>query len=215
MAEQQDQTFKVTDRRKFNPDGSLKDQSAAAEAGEANATPSREPAAAPSPEPAAAPALEPKATRPQAPEQANRAGGSSAEDQSAKPAAPAGAAPEAVRAQPPGSTGASPASQQTPHQKAAEDAYKKTLGGQPTAHAPAFLAIVNMLAVEAGLHLGMVHMPGQEEAPPIDLEAARQLIDLLGVLQEKTRGNLNAEEENVIEGLLADLRMQFVSLSSR
>jgi hypothetical protein len=100
-------------------------------------------------------------------------------------------------------------------QKEVEQAYKQTSDKQKTSMPPAsFLAIVNMLAVETGMHLGMVNMPGHEDQP-IDLESARQLIDLLGVLKAKTRGNLTAEEETVFEGLLADLRMQFVSLSRR
>jgi len=41
------------------------------------------------------------------------------------------------------------------------------------------------------------------------------MIDLLATLQDKTSGNLTADEESLIEGLLADLRMQFVTLSRR
>jgi len=77
---------------------------------------------------------------------------------------------------------------------------------------PSFLSLLNMLGVEAAVSLGMVQMP-DHEAPQIDLEAARHMIDLLGVIQEKTRGNLTGEEQAVLEDLLANLRMQFVSLS--
>jgi hypothetical protein len=71
-----------------------------------------------------------------------------------------------------------------------------------------------MLAVEAALHLGLIQSPG-EEPPPADLEAARHLIDMLGILQTKTRGNLSGEEDNMLENMLADLRMQFVAISQR
>lgn len=69
-----------------------------------------------------------------------------------------------------------------------------------------------MLAVEAAMHLGLIQNPG-EEAPPADLEAARHLVDMLAMLQTKTRGNLTAEEDNLLENILADLRMQFVAIS--
>jgi hypothetical protein len=71
-----------------------------------------------------------------------------------------------------------------------------------------------MLAVEAAMHLGLLRNPG-EEPPPVDLESGRHLIDMLGMLQTKTRGNLTAEEENLLENVLADLRMQFVAISKR
>jgi hypothetical protein len=46
-----------------------------------------------------------------------------------------------------------------------------------------------------------------------DLDAARQLIDILGVLREKTRGNLDQDEHNLIEAILFDLRMKYVELA--
>lgn len=46
-----------------------------------------------------------------------------------------------------------------------------------------------------------------------DLEAARQLIDILGVLREKTRGNLDQDEKNLLEAILFDLRMKYVELA--
>jgi hypothetical protein len=48
----------------------------------------------------------------------------------------------------------------------------------------------------------------------VDLELAKHWIDVLGMLQKKTRGNLSAQEQQIVEGLLSDLRMQYVSLAS-
>ena len=62
------------------------------------------------------------------------------------------------------------------------------------------------------MHLGLIETPG-EEPPPPDLEAARHLIDTLGMLQAKTRGNLTADEDRLLDNILADLRMQFVAIS--
>ena len=47
----------------------------------------------------------------------------------------------------------------------------------------------------------------------VDLELGKHWIDVLGMLQQKTRGNLLSQEKQILEGLLADLRMQYVSLT--
>jgi Domain of unknown function (DUF1844) len=60
-------------------------------------------------------------------------------------------------------------------------------------------------------HLGDAPNPeGQEER---DLQLARQDIDLLGLLQEKTKGNLTGEEERLMDQALYDLRMRFIEVS--
>ena len=46
-----------------------------------------------------------------------------------------------------------------------------------------------------------------------DLDAARQLIDIVGMLREKTRGNLDQNESGLIEAILFDLRMKYVELA--
>ena len=48
------------------------------------------------------------------------------------------------------------------------------------------------------------------EHPEPNLEAAGMFVEMLGMLQEKTRGNLTAAESKVLEGLLYDLRMRWV-----
>jgi hypothetical protein len=48
---------------------------------------------------------------------------------------------------------------------------------------------------------------------PVDLETARHWIDILGMIEQKTQGNLNEEEAAVLENVLAYLRMQFVRAS--
>lgn len=53
-------------------------------------------------------------------------------------------------------------------------------------------------------------MPGGE----IDLPLAKHCIDLLATLRQKTGSNLTAQEEQIFEGLLGELRMQFVALST-
>ena len=46
-----------------------------------------------------------------------------------------------------------------------------------------------------------------------DLDAAQQLIDIIGMLREKTRGNLDSDEDGLIEAILFDLRMKYVELA--
>ena len=70
----------------------------------------------------------------------------------------------------------------------------------------------HLLGVEAAMHLGVIRPPG-DEPPPVDLESARHLIDMLGILQSKTSGNLTPEEDRFLDGVLADLRMSFVEIS--
>jgi hypothetical protein len=47
-----------------------------------------------------------------------------------------------------------------------------------------------------------------------DLPLAKHCIDLLGTIQQKTQGNLGTQEGQILEGLLAELRMQYISLTS-
>jgi hypothetical protein len=61
---------------------------------------------------------------------------------------------------------------------------------------------------------GMPVEPGAP-APPKDLEAARHFIDLLEVLELKSRGNLDPEEEGLLREVLTGLRMQFVHAVGR
>ncbi|OGW60687.1 MAG: hypothetical protein A2V83_04180 [Nitrospirae bacterium RBG_16_64_22] len=61
--------------------------------------------------------------------------------------------------------------------------------------------------------LGDVPDPHSAETRP-DLQVAKHSIDLLGVLKKKTQGNLDADEERLLDNILYDLRMRFVQLSA-
>ena len=65
------------------------------------------------------------------------------------------------------------------------------------------------LLISLGAQGSMLLMGGPEGEPP-DLEGARSLIELLGVLKEKTEGRRTPQEDQLIEGLLYELRMAFV-----
>jgi len=75
-----------------------------------------------------------------------------------------------------------------------------------------FVTFIVSMSHSALLHLGDAPDPatGLRES---NLPLARQTIDLLAVLQEKTRGNLSGDEERVLTQAIYDLRMRFVEVS--
>jgi hypothetical protein len=76
-----------------------------------------------------------------------------------------------------------------------------------------FTAFVISLASSAAMHLGDLPDPEGAQAPEPNLEGAQQMIDILALLDEKTRGNLSAEERQVLEQVLYELRLRFVEVS--
>ena len=74
-----------------------------------------------------------------------------------------------------------------------------------------FSTFVLGLSTQALLHLGEVPNP-VTHALETDLESARQVIDILGMLAEKTRNNLEPGEQSLLESALYDLRMRYVEL---
>jgi hypothetical protein len=75
-----------------------------------------------------------------------------------------------------------------------------------------FSAFVLGLASSALIHLGVTANP-ETQTISIDLGLARQSIDILAMLADKTRGNLTLEEEQLFASTLADLRLRFVEKS--
>jgi hypothetical protein len=165
MSEEQP-TFKVVDRRPFNPDGSpreLSDQekeeaariAAAAEVENAAAKAiAAEAAAKKSPAPPAAARSEPRRPRP-----------------ASRPA------------------------------------------GDPLDDPASFLSLIMSLASNAAASLGMMPHPVTGETG-VDLATAKHWVDVLGMLEAKTQGNLDEQEAQMLENLLADLRMQYVSFAN-
>jgi hypothetical protein len=75
-----------------------------------------------------------------------------------------------------------------------------------------FSTLVLSLANSALFQLGLVKLPGAGE-PKKDLSGAKQTIDILGLLEEKTRGNLTEPEKKILAETLFQLRMAFVEVS--
>ena len=74
-----------------------------------------------------------------------------------------------------------------------------------------FVSFMMSIASNAASALGMMEHPVTHQRD-VDVELGKHWIDVLGMLQKKTAGNLTPQEKRMLEGLLADLRMQYVSL---
>jgi hypothetical protein len=73
-----------------------------------------------------------------------------------------------------------------------------------------FYTFVLSLGSSVFVHLGDAPHPETQEAAP-NLLLAKQTIDILGMLQEKTKGNLTPEEDRFLLALLSDLRLRYVA----
>jgi uncharacterized protein DUF1844 len=150
MAEENQGSFKVTDRRLFNPDGTLREDALI-----------EEPAPAPPPEP--------------------------------QPAVSSGSA------QPQGQFAAAIAPELQPEPEDAEP--ERTL----------FNEFLMGIASSAFIYLGLVEHPATGRRQ-VDMTAAKESIDMLVMLREKTKGNLTRGEDKFFDDLLSDLKMQYVSM---
>ena len=84
--------------------------------------------------------------------------------------------------------------------------------GDDDSSAITFIGFVVSLAHTAAVHFGDVPDPMTGQATPPNLPAAQQMIDILALLEEKTRGNLTAEERQLLEQILYELRLRFVEI---
>jgi hypothetical protein len=75
-----------------------------------------------------------------------------------------------------------------------------------------FVHLIWTLAQSAAIQLGDAEDPATGQPLTPNLPAAQQMIDLVAVLEEKTRGNLTAEERQLLEQLLFELRMRYVEV---
>lgn len=201
MSEEQP-VFKVTDRRLFNPDGTPRE----VERREEDAQPA----------PSATGTADTSVTA--APD-ASASGAASASNINAAPETGAGARASASPAeQRAADTSASEAGRASasdarePQGFEAEDELGE--GDVPGADDPAsFVNFLMSIASNAAAALGMMEHPATGQRG-VDLALGKHWIDVLGMLRQKTRGNLAPQEQQILEGILADLRMQYVSLNS-
>ncbi len=76
-----------------------------------------------------------------------------------------------------------------------------------------FLFLVESILMQAQMQLGLLNFgENADEEPEVNLPLARHSIDLLGMLQEKTQGNLTTEEQRLLENGVTELRFRFVQV---
>jgi hypothetical protein len=111
-----------------------------------------------------------------------------------------------------GPTGEGPQTTSEPQTAAAESQVTTEEEDLSDADDPAsFLNFLMTLASNAASTLGMMEHPVTHQRD-VDLEAGKHWIDILAMLEKKTSGNLTNQEQQILKGLLSDLRMQYVSL---
>ncbi len=100
-----------------------------------------------------------------------------------------------------------------PDQAADEaDSYADAADDIPGAEDPAsFVNFLSTLATNAAASLGAMPHPATGKRS-VDLETGKYWIDVMAMLTEKTKGNLHPKESRLLEGILADLRMQYVTM---
>ena len=76
-----------------------------------------------------------------------------------------------------------------------------------------FVGFVLSLASTAAIHFGDMPDPITGERSDVNLDGATQMIEILALLDQKTRGNLTAEERQILEQVLYELRLRFVAAS--
>lgn len=201
MSEEQP-TFKVRDRRLFNADGTPREIERE-ETPESNTTSPASAAAAA----AATGTADPSSTEREAantPSATTQAAG----EQEAGGAADSSSSTSTARTSAREAEGASSAGGHAQD----EDLYMED--EVPGADNPAsFINFLMSIASNAAAALGMMEHPvtGQRG---VDLPLAKHWIDVLGMLHQKTHGNLVMQEQQIFEGLLSDLRLQYVTLTT-
>lgn len=184
MPEKKQSEFTVTDRRRFTSEGE------------------------PAPE-------MPREEAPQAPKQA-----APEMSKPAPPKAPQSAAPQA----PPSDERPVPPPPSVAERQAQHDAFKESsrkldaqiesqLGGRRAQDFEInFERFIASLYMSALMQLGLMHEQGGQ--PAVDLMGARQTIDTLGMLADKTKGNLSLTEDNLLQNCLYELRMAYVEVTN-
>lgn len=183
--------FVITDRRKFNSDGEPRP--------DADPDPEREPRAVSSPDPAPSAALH------------------AVEKSGSATSGPANSAPDSNSDQP--DTPPAPTAEQMEQSRLAfeatadrlETAIRSANPGMDHPPAMSFDQIVQSVYMQAILQMGGGTQEGQQ--PQVDILGAKQSIDMLGILNEKTANNLSDPEKTLLASALFELRLAFLEIT--
>ena len=94
-----------------------------------------------------------------------------------------------------------------------EDVKKEEQKSQPIPE-PDFITFIFTLSTHAQIGMGLFPNPISKKVE-VDLDLAKYQIDVIGMLQEKTKGNLNKDEEKFIDSILHELRMVYINVSQQ
>lgn len=89
---------------------------------------------------------------------------------------------------------------------------RRTMADRASNPSTPFTNFLEPLIAQAYMSLGMLPNPYQQQTKP-DVASARQMIDILTLLQEKTKGNLSVEEEDFLSTYLGELKLAFVKIT--
>src|SRR5271156_6167637 len=179
--------FTVTDRRKFTADGELRE-------GQASES---------SPQPAVAERPQPHASPPPA---------GKSQSLQAELDEPLAMNDEETIPEPTAAESAQQSKEYLASANRLDDMLKQANPGQPAVPAMNFDRLVQSLYMTAAVQMGAGTAPNEQ--PRIDILGARQSIDMLSVLAEKTKGNLNEQEKRLLQNALFDLRMSFLEITN-
>jgi hypothetical protein len=181
--------FTVSDRRKFTSEGDLRDGETSTAAEPAEQKPAAEKVVS-------MPRREPPVEETAAPEAVSGPEGEELEE--ARPITPEESAEqhEAYRAS----------------SESLDQMLKQANPGMEAAGPVTFEHVIQSIYLSAMIAMGAGTEPGQK--PRVDILGARQSIDMLSVLQEKTKGNLNEREQRMLQSALFELRMMFLEITN-
>jgi len=181
------QDFIISDRRRFGAEGEPR-AGVPVEEEEKSSTPS------------------PAATKPPV---------SQASQPAATPQPPPAATPKAEEEMPAPPTAEEQQEQQQAYSasgKKLDEIFQSRLGAQGAYPEMNFEKVVESLYMSALIQMGALRAEGEE--PRVDIIGARQTIDSLTVLQEKTKGNLSDKEQTMLQNVLFELRMAWIELTN-
>jgi hypothetical protein len=206
--------FTVTDRRKFTLEGDLREGASTAEETPA-AAPKVESKAEPSLEPRAEPKLGPKLVQSEPPVEKEVVSRNLEPLPTEEPAHDVESDDEAL----PEPSAAESAQQDADYRASSKKLDDMISQANPSARDSigrgaemTFDKLVQSVYMTAALQMGAGAQPGEQ--PRVDILGARQSIDMLSILVEKTKGNLNEKEQRLLQNALFELRMMFLEITN-
>ncbi len=77
---------------------------------------------------------------------------------------------------------------------------------------PSLEFLILSMKMQAEMYLGLLHFGEEKDRPEPNLAVAQHTIDLLGVLEQKTKGNLSLDEERLLQNTVTELRFRYVQV---